>query len=245
MKRLLIICAVAVAAVSCLKGSGFNTSLTSVVTFEYADNEFNSDSLLFDTKYSKAGFAWDMLEFYHKVDASSLEFKGGFLVSWLNTPFSGETEGLKNNCYRSNVKGLTNPKNKYAVLSITSDMPQKQFAFNCKSRGFEGTCTMKNVFVSNTVEVADSIKSQFVPGDQLILTATGYRADQMTDKAEIKLAEYTTAKDSIITTWTNFDLSKLGDIDSVEFDIVVPEGKDIPKAVCMDVLMAGLSLYLE
>ena len=104
---------------------------------------------------------------------------------------------------------------------------------------------MKNVFVSNTVEVADSIKSQFVPGDQLILTATGYLADQVTDKAEIKLAEYTTAKDSIINTWTNFDLSKLGNIDSVEFDIVVPEGKDIPKAVCMDVMIAGLSLYLE
>lgn len=236
--------AVVMTAVSCLQGNSFHTDMTSLVTFDYDDGEF-TDSIFYDTKYSKAGFVWDFMEFYHKVDEMTLEFQGGFLVSALATPLSGNTEGLKNNRYRSNVKNALSPSNKYAVFCYNTAFPEKHMAFNVEGSGFEGTCDMKLVHVSNTVEVEEAVKRTFVDGDQLVLRATGYLDNQITDKAEIKLAEYTTAKDSIISTWTTLDLTKLGRVDKVYFEIDMPVGKNIPYAVCLDNLISEISLTLE
>ncbi len=244
MKKILMICAVVMTAVSCLQGSGFHTNMTSIVTFDYDDTEF-TDSLFYDTKYSKVGFVWDFMEFYHKVDEMTLDFKGGFLVSSLVTPMSGNTEGFKNNRYRSNVKNELSPRNKYAVFCYNTTLPEKHMAFNLAGSGFEGSCNMKLMQVSNTVEVEEAIKRTFVDGDQLVFRATGYLENQITDKAEVKLAEYTSAKDSIVSTWTTLDLTKLGKVDKIQFEIDMPVGKNIPYAVCVDNIVSEIALSLE
>ena len=245
MKRIFLIFASLAAVVSCLDNPTYSSSYTAVATFEYDDKVFDSDSLYFDKEYSKTGFVWDYLAFHHKVDEGSSEFKGGFLLSRLAVPESG-TEGLSNNEYRVNVKASENLPNKYAVFHVTDAMPEKHFSFVFDSSGeIKGTCTMQSVYVNNTVAVTDAVKASFEDGDVMTLKAVGYLAGTKTGDAEIDLVEYTSVKDSIVSAWTAFDLSKLGSVDRIDFDVVVPEGKDIPKTVCMDNMIAAIALQAE
>ena len=245
MKRLLILFSIATVATSCLGDAAFSNSYPVQATFEYSDGFFNADSLYYDVEEKQLGFSWDYLAFYHNVDKSTSEFKGGFILSRLAIPESGITEGLKNNRYRVNVKDAPN---KFAVFYQSDDMPQKHLEFFFSSDEIKSSCTMNSVFVSNTVEVAEAVKATFEPGYQLLLKATGYLKDKdtVTGVAEIKLADITAARDSIVSSWTAFNLSELGSIDYVKFSIeTVPEGLDIPRAVCMDYLLANISLTSE
>lgn len=245
MKNILYTLIALILAVSCIGGSEFNSSYQLAATFEYNDSVFGKDSLLYDTQY-KLGLGWDYLSFYHKIDGSSSEFKGGFLVSALMMPESGNTADLVNNLYRANIKGQKPLKNKYAVFCQTADMPENHLEFMLKStKNLSGSCAMNNVLVTNTVAVENAVRKSFVAGDQLILRATGYLSGVKTDSADIKLAEFTTSKDSVVTSWTLFDMTKLGIVDKVMFDIVAPDGKDVPLAVCMDNLVANIVIKSE
>ena len=231
-----------ISVVSCLGDSHFSDSYPIFVTFEYEDAIFDKDSLYYATDGSTLGFVWDGLAFYNEVDKETSEFKGGFLLSRLNIPASGQTEELANNRFRVNCKsGL----GKFAVFCQTDDMPDKDMEFYYSIPGATSTCTMHSVLVNNTVEVADAVKSKLEPGQKLLLKATGYKKDQdaPTGETEIRLADISSDKDSIISSWTSFDLSKLGDIDQVRFSIETePEGLDIPKAVCLDYLVANITI---
>ena len=79
----------------------------------------------------------------------------------------------------------------------------------------------------------------------MTLKAKGYLAGKPTGEAEIVLAERTTAKDSIMSAWTLFDLSKLGTIDDVDFEIESPRDLGIPLAFCIDDVKANILITLE
>ena len=128
MKKLLVIIIAVVSVASCLGEGDYSNSYSPIVTFEYSDNTFNSDSLCFDVE-NGIGLGWDFLAFYHKVDKEAKQFKGGFLVSRLCVPDSGATEGLLNNAYRVNAKEGAYASNKFAVFSVTDDMPEDHMRF--------------------------------------------------------------------------------------------------------------------
>ena len=74
-------------------------------------------------------------------------------------------------------------------------MPAKHLSFMATpDADTEAICTMKYMFVTNTVAVEQAVKQSFVDGDKLILKATGYLGDQQTGSAEINLAEFTAAQ---------------------------------------------------
>ena len=243
MKKIFSLFIITVLAVSCLSTSDFSQTFTSTATFDYDETQFNSDSLLFDTQY-KIGIVWDYLGFYHKVDAVTSEFKGGFIISNLQLPASGETAGLSNNQYRANARMSTGMRNKYSVFRLSDDMPETHVGL-LKQNGVTIGCTAKALYVTNSVAVEDAVRKSFLPGDQLVLKATGYLDGAQTGEAEIKLADFTTAKDSVITDWTVFDLSGLSAVDKIMFDFQVPEGKDIPTVVCIDGVIMEFSLKSE
>lgn len=247
MRNILAFIATAVFAASCLGTSVYNDAYTSYATFEYDySTMFGSDSLYFETKYG-LGFTWDnYLAFGHKVDTESSEFKGGFLVSCLSVPESGSTELLDNNEYRASQTYVPPLRNTYLVFTKTESMPEKHFWFNYIQRDLKGTCAPQFVRVNNTVEVVNAIKDTFQDGDVMVLKATGYLDDKSTGEAQIRLAEFTSSqKDSVVTSWTVFDLSKLGLVDKINFDFVLPEGSDVPQAVCMDDFTANLTFATE
>ena len=247
MKRIFFLIATLALAMSCMEKATYTQSGTVLATFEFSgvnySEMFGEDSLYFDTKY-KGGIGWDLLAFYHQVDKETSEFEGGFMMSYLGMPASGETEGLSGNEYRAYMKPVKSGlKNTYMVFNQTDSMPEHDMGFTfVESHGSTGTCVMKSCQVNNTVAVAKAVNEKFEPGNKLVLKAKGYLDGTETATAEIMLAERTTSKDSIVSTWTEFDLSKLGSIDKVDFEILMPEGMDIPAMVCIDNVVANVSL---
>lgn len=241
-RKILLLSAVIVSAVSCLNNSKFESSGTVWASFEFvgAGNDlFGSDSLYFDT-VNKQGFVWDCLAFYHSVSEDD-KFQGGFLVSQLYKT-EAETDSLANNEYRVNCAAPKIGSNTYAVFVQNPDptkMPARDITFMLKEYG---SCSMQSCFVNNTVAVTEAVNQKFEVGDKLRLKAKGWKDEKLVGEAEIILAEKDSDKDSIICKWTSFDLSKLADVDKVDFEIVAPAGKDIPAAVCIDDMMASVSL---
>ena len=251
MKRILLFLVVFTAAVSCLSPSNFSQSWTSIATFEYVSNQedfnkiFGADSLYYDVD-TKIGIGWEYFIFYENVDKTTSEFKGGFMLSYLSIPSSGVTEGLQDNEYRVNTKSSSIEPNTYLVFRQSDDMPVNDMGFAfVPSDGATGSCIMQSCQVNNTVAVAKAVGDTFVPGDKLTLKAKGYLAGRETGTAEITLAEKSSSIDSVMYNWTQFDLSKLGSIDKIDFEIVAPEGKEIPQTVCIDNMTATISLMYQ
>lgn len=244
MKKVLIVLMAMVSAVACLGDYVHTESGQVCAEFEYLnmdyDKVFGADSLFYDVEQSQLGISWgQMLYFYHKIENN--EFQGGFLLSYLGKPQSG-TEGLSNNEYRVNCPAPKTGVNTYVVFYENPDkskMPEKHMSFLLTEYG---ACVMQKCLVNNTVSVAQAVAKNFEQGDKMLLRATGYLKGVKTNTAEITLAEYTSAKDSIVSSWTTFDLSALGSIDQINFDIIKPEGKEIPSTVCMDNVIANVNL---
>ena len=91
------------------------------------------------------------------------------------------------------------------------------------------------------VRVARKISECFQDGDKLVLKVTGIRADGSKAEKSITLAEFTEAKDSVMYNWSVLDLSTLGDVDYVNFD-VTSTNPDVPGYFCLDGYMASINV---
>lgn len=93
---------------------------------------------------------------------------------------------------------------------------------------------------------ADS-QFKFTEGDYLKLVVTDYLAWKETGKAEWFLADYRVpqnrgaAPDSVNTTWQQMPLTKLGNIDAVDFSLDTNK-EGFPKYVCLDNIVASISV---
>lgn len=240
MKKILILFFAAVCAASCLDdGSGMGQKYTLGATFQYPSVKFNPDSTFVNYK-DTIGFGFDALNFYHHLDAGLSKAEGGFTLSCAEMPKSGVTEGLFNT-YRAMVPTGMDKGNIYTVFYQNSDpgkMPEHDVEFSATKFG---TCKMVGCYVTNTVEVVDYVKQNFVLGDRLSLKAVGYLNGQKTGEAEMSLADFSAQKDSIVTRWTVFDLGKLGMVEHVDFEIT-SSNADVPAYFCMDSMVAEVTL---
>ena len=112
-----------------------------------------------------------------------------------------------------------------------SKMPAQGFQFMMASYG---TCSMVGCHVNNTVALAEAAVQQLELGEKVLFRATGYKDGTKTASAEIVLVEKMSPKDSVMSNWTQFKLDALKEVDRIDFDLVIPEGRDIPATVCMD-----------
>lgn len=238
MKRLIIALAATLCLVSCFNTDveTYKSTYTVDSSFEYSVNfndAFGSDSLYFDSERG-IGIGWMDLAFYHKLNGSKTDVTGGFILSALKG--NGAEEG--NNTYRVVSGAGLGGSTAYAVFRQSDDMPEKDVVFISSQYG---TCTMGGCYVNNTKEVADSVASRFEVGDRLSLKAVGYLQGAKTGEAEIALADFSAAKDSVVCNWTPFDLTKLGQVDEVEFSL--SSTKDgIPTLFCMDNMVAVVTI---
>jgi hypothetical protein len=201
---------------------------------------FGSDSLYFDDRQPRLGFSWDCVYFYHSVSEEGA-FQGGFLLSYLDKP-KPQTAGLQNNKYRVNAAAPTKGINTYLVYEQNPDglkMPANDFNFTMSSFG---TCSMVACLVNNTVALAEAAVNQLELGQKIVFKATGYKDDAVTGTSEIVLVEKSYPKDSVMSHWTQFKLDNLKAVDKIDFELVIPEGKDIPATVCVDEIVAQISI---
>ena len=242
MKRLIFILFSLMTVVSCLDdGSGMGQTYTTAADFEYGSGiTFLPDSTFFNTKQT-SGFGYDVLNFYHQLDPLKTRVDGGFTLSCLEMPKSGNTQGLNNTyrLYSSEPEKLIS--NIYAVYYQNPEpafMPPHDIEFPLKENG---TCKIMGLYVSNTVAVVDYVKNNFSKGDNITLKATGYQGATNKGTVEIKLVDFTEQKDSIVSTWTPFELEKLGYVDHVDFEITSTK-PNTPAYFCMDMLFYNVSL---
>ena len=233
-------------AMSCLDGGSFTTSGNMVAEMEYTgrydyNTLFGADSLYFDSEGAKVGINWEnMYFFYHSVSDDGA-FQGGFLLSYLDKP-KPETSELSNNKYRVNCAVPDNYINTYLVYEQNPDdskMPANDFNFTMSSFG---TCSMVACRVNNTVALAEAAVQQLELGEKVLFRATGYKDGVKTGSSEIVLVEKLSPKDSVMSHWTQFKLDNLKAVDKIDFELVIPEGKDIPATVCVDEIVAQISI---
>ena len=247
--------AVSALAISSCFDSTYSESYTLIASFEYGKQvTLRPDSTYFSTTGYAIGFNY--LAFCHNVDPQTREYKGGFRLSALEgqikpikedegdgTQAAAEQPALDMTWRAHSVPGA----NMYMVYYMSQERPDSDIEFLMPTRG---TCVLKSCHVTNTAKVAEEIAAKFERNDKMVLKATGYKDGKQTGTAEIALADYTQndksgqPKDSIVSTWTTFDLSRLQAVDIVKFEIENPSGKNIPKYFCIDNVVADIALDL-
>lgn len=240
MKRLFFILIALASFSSCLDDADMFSSFVLEATFQYDEVDFRADSTYFNINDAR-GFGYNVLNFTHKLDESKSHFLGGFLISSAEMPKSGNTENL-NNTYRAYLSDNVLPGNIYTVYYQNSDaslMPEHDIEFPYHANG---TCAMNRCYLTNTVQVADYVRQNFKVGDKLSVKAVGYLSGVKTGEAEMALAEFTAQKDSIVSKWTAFDLSKLGSVDCVDFEVISSDPA-VPAYFCMDSVVASITIY--
>ena len=235
--------AVILCLASCMK-STFSSSYNLLVTFEYTGEsvylkDFSRDSIAV-IQEDAIGFTWVDPTLVFGQRSSNGQFYGGFVMSYLKGEADGQLtrEPSTNDRFRVYAPSGYDGSKTYVVFCDNpnaSMMPSEQMTFYYKTLG---TCEMSGCYVNNTTLVARKIKEHFQEGDKLVLRAKGYLNEAPTGEASIVLAEYTPAKDSIMYTWTPFNLGALGSIDEVVFKIESTNAS-IPQYVCLDDIVAA------
>ena len=229
----------ALLAASCGFESGYSENYQYQGSFEYSDfiyeDEFFADSTYFDTNL-KIGIGYGDMSYYHKVDEQGA-FQGGFRLSYLKASgLNDKPEGYVS--HECRVAGKpSSSRNTYAVFTQNMDpslMPEHDIV--APNYNYV-TCTINYCWVNNTEKVYEAVKKNFGSEDRLYLTATGYLDGVRTGTAEITLAK----ADSTMYNWTKFDLSALGMIDYVDFEVYT-SNRAVPTAFCMDEVSAHLSI---
>ncbi len=246
MKRIFLFAAILVSAVSCFKNTVWSESYTLRVTFEYPNEVyttyFTADSLFFDKKAD--GFSWGGTVLAYKYKVVDEQFKGGFLMSYqkgLPAPVEEGAQVELDPTWRANAPAGAYDSKTYTVFYDNPDkdmMPDRNVIF---THSYYGTCALSSCMVNNTALVAQKVKEHFTLGDKLLLKATGYSGGTKTGEAEFVLADFNSQKDSIVSSWTSFDLSKLGAIEHVNFEVISPKA-EVPGYFCMDELVANIAL---
>ena len=254
MKKTIIFITLIVSLMSCLGSGEYSTTYPAEVTFEYSgidyDLEFGADSLFFEESHGY-GFGWNYLAFRHDVDTVAKVFNGGMLLSCLKGGCLDPADSLSmartdstafaNDAFRLNSDLMFSGSRTYAVYYENPDadlMPEWDVEFTATEIG---TCTMGGCYVNNTRYVAYKASQCFEDGDRLTLKATGYLDGVKTGETSISLVDFSAQKDSIVSTWTPFDLSKLGQVDRVDFEALSTK-KEVPAYFCMDNFMVSITI---
>lgn len=253
MKKTIFFISIILALASCLKDGEYTMTYPVEATFEYPSidyiTEFGADSLYFNDSHGY-GFGWDYLTFRHKVDTVNKVFEGGMLLSYLSGSTFNPSDSLSmaqtdsaafaNDAYRVNTSTYLNNRT-YVVYYENPDasmMPECDFEFTATSIG---TCNIGGCYVNNTRYVAYKVSQCFENGDRLTLKATGYLNGLKVGDKSILLADFSAQKDSIVSTWTPFDLSSLGTVDKINFEVMSTK-KEVPAYFCMDSFIAAITI---
>lgn len=238
MKKLLVVFFAAVMAVSCLKDGPTNSHQYNLyATFEYVNDydipdQFGDDSLYFETSYG-LGIGWNDIAFLHKLSEDKKQVKGGFVLSCLKGKLY--TEGYESDrvtdIYRVNAPAdSTRTYMVFFDAETDADMPAHDIEFVADEYG---TCRVVGCYVNVPLYVAASAVKEFKDGDALTLKVTGYLDGKITNEKSIDLITCENEEVKLPSKWTLFDLSSIGDIQYLDFD-VQSTNPLVPEVICMD-----------
>lgn len=150
--------------------------------------------------------------------------------------------------------------NTFYYFRQSATMPEHDMGFAAADIG---TCAPNYVLVNNSAATVRAIKGENVEDNvfrlngNLTLRATGYLDGNKTGESatfllagkgmsKLPATEENPQRDSIVTSWSHFDLSKLGSIDYIDFDLEFsdPTDKTIIQTpdVCLDNFTARIHI---
>lgn len=248
MKKFLVVVFAAFMLASCFSHEYQTTKdYNMVATFEYdkeygydMSNYFGSDSLYCEHTYGY-GMGWDDMGFCHKVDSLTREFKGGFVLSRMRGKVYADSLEVNKDVDMYRVNAPADSSRMYMVFieaELEEDMPAHDVEFMMDEYG---TCKLIGCYVNVPLYVAAAAVKEFKEGDSVVLKATGYREGKVTSEKSIDLITCTDGKVNIPATWLVFDISPLGDIQYVDFD-VISSNENVPEVFCLDNFGAQISI---
>lgn len=181
------------------------TAATVTITFEAA--ELNESGYLNSSAYTESGYSFNN-SYYADYDSWS-----GFAIS--------------NNVDQTTAGYL----NQYSVYATSGAESSAKFAVAYYSEGyFTPTITREDgatftpysasfcltTYTYLSILNGDDYSTAFAEGDEYVIYVTGYDADgQQVGQVEIYGAEFTSVSNSVLDTWTEQDLSSIGEVSSL------------------------------
>ena len=243
MIRMSAIAAAMILAASCMNDVGYETTYTAGISFDnfgYGDDDIYGEDKLFFGSYLIS----DDIVFASKTDESVTDFNGFGLSK------ATSKDEIADGRYSVNAESASSGS-AFALFHNTSYIePLDQHIIFARA-GY-GTCSPVSCMVNNTKLVADMIQMYNSQNDESIgvtLTATGYAGGSETGKATISLAipgETPEARDSIMSSWTLFDLSDLGNVEYISFNMEFSDATQtmIPQYFCLDDFVANVHVKI-
>ena len=246
MKKLLILplLAIAVMMASCSENKGNTYTTDSICTFDYSDaDEMAGDAkVFFKSSFVGAG----IVGFLNKSNDDQTVFLGGCALVGLSDETLEEGHVAKDLCVYG--KGYNNTPYYVTVKYNPGSMPEHLTVF--AQKGY-GTLRFNKVFVNNTNRMvtiahyglAATDESEAIPafkdGDYV-------KVQFVSDKnntVEFTLAECKNGNLSVIEEWKEIDLTKLGNLDSMDV-IMTSNRNDLPMSFCIDNLYISASINM-
>lgn len=163
----------------------------------------------------------------------SLSFGGGFTY----TNKTDVTTAGYTNISAITGKGVNGDT--YLTSNTSSYTPAKFVFSSSASYIIKGIYVTNCVYTYLSMKNGDSYAKKFVSGDWLKLTATGLdKSGNATGTTDIYLADYRDGKTIMLNQWTWFDLSSLGTVAGIKFDMSSSDsgswGMNTPSYFCLD-----------
>ena len=163
-----------------------------------------------------------------------LSFGGGFTYT---NKTDVTTTGYTN---ISAITGKGQNGTNYLTSNTNSFTPAKFTFTSNATHKIKGTYVTNSTYAYLSMKQGDYIAKKFVSGDWFKLTVKGLDklGNETGTTAEIYLADYRDGKTVMLNQWTWFDLSSLGEVAGVKFDLSSSDngnwGMNTPSYFCMD-----------
>lgn len=187
--------------------------------------------------------------------SGSFEFNNSYMSDWNSWAFFGYSNhtstsfsNYMNDQWNSAVGHGVDDSSNYGIVFVSNFMGKTRSIVTNREEGdvIPGMYVTNSAWVVNAIEHGDGMsEGAFGHGDNLMLKLKGIGADGVERTLDIPLADYTSEDESehwYLDTWQWVDLSGLGQVVSVEWDMSSTKnnsyGMTTPAYVCVDNLGA-------
>lgn len=252
MKRILILAVLSAIIVSCNLDGYTERTYSSFSGFEFDFVNF-TDSLFMTSEFAggavtvndiSAVVNYDpYLQFNSKRTELGQPLTGGLLLTMKKDSslvIKEDNNYPQYTMYATSAAGGSDVCVVYYQNEDSSLMPEHEITFTAGGDN-DNNCTPYSMMINNTQltvynVLSDDSEYKFEPGDYLKLTVTGINNGLETGSVDYYLADYRGGGekiDSVLTSWKTLSLSKLGDIDYVDFRLECSR-ESFPKTFCLD-----------
>jgi len=208
------------------------------------------DDLYLDTDSHWCGDVDDEDYMQGSFFSGSFEFNNLYMADWDSWAFFGYANhtatsfsSLTTDQWNSAVGHGVDESANYGVVYVSPFMGKTLSSLTHTDEGqaVPGMYVTNSAWVVDAIINGDGMSEAFGEGDLLTLKLTGKKADGSTSTMEIPLADYRAADEKdrwYLDTWQWVDLSPLGDVSEIEWDMTSTKansyGITTPTYVCVD-----------